>query len=175
MTVYMTKVWGFDVPCGPLQFSISGFRDSAADRLQPGDLVVLVGTKTERTQLADRGRVLGLVEPSTERVRSLDFEFNYDPNDYDEHGAYRWPFALLNRRAWQIVGPPVMLAQISQRQFQMDSALGIVPLDAEEATAVLNLPRNGDIHYFPGPLLYWSEPLRRDGLRRDAIPVGPGC
>jgi hypothetical protein len=24
---------------------------------------------------------------------------------------------------------------------------------------------NGDIHYFPGPLLYWSEPLRRDCLR----------
>ena len=27
MTIYMTKVWGFDVPCGPLQFSTNGWRD----------------------------------------------------------------------------------------------------------------------------------------------------
>lgn len=23
MTMYMTKTWGFSVPCGPLQFSLS--------------------------------------------------------------------------------------------------------------------------------------------------------
>ena len=139
--VYLTKVWGFGEPVGPLQFSIPGFRDSARERLQPGDLVVLVGTKGKPTKVEDQGRLLGLMEPSTEPVRSLHFDLKPLPEDYNEDGTYKWPYALLNRRAWWITGTPVLLNDISDRGFQMDSALGIVPLTPDEAEAVLALPR----------------------------------
>jgi hypothetical protein len=55
MTIYMTKVWRFDEPVGPLQFSTPGWRDRVRADLKPGDLVVLVGTKTENTDENERG------------------------------------------------------------------------------------------------------------------------
>ena len=141
MTIYMTKVWGFGVPVGPLQFSLNGHRNSARDRLRPGDLVLLVGTQREPTPEEMRGRALGLMEPSREPVRSLDFDLKPDLEDWNEDGSYKWPYALLNRRAWRITGPRVLLKDISNRRFAMDAALGIVPLTPEEEAAVLALPR----------------------------------
>ncbi len=43
--IFITKVWGFSPPVGPLQFSSDGWRRNAREVLKPGDLVVLVGTK----------------------------------------------------------------------------------------------------------------------------------
>jgi hypothetical protein len=74
MTIYMTKVWGFGIPCGPLQFRTSGWRDAARDILKAGDLVAVVGTKGEQTDRDAQGRVLGMIEPTTEVVSSLDFD-----------------------------------------------------------------------------------------------------
>jgi hypothetical protein len=139
--MYMTKVWGFGMPVGPLQFSLNGHRINAREKLKPGDLVLLVGTQSEPTPVELRGRVLGLMEPSREPVASLDFDLKPDPEDWNENNEYKWPYALLNRRAWQIVGPPVLLKDVSSRQFQMDAALGIVLLTSEEEQAVLALPR----------------------------------
>jgi hypothetical protein len=99
--MYMTKVWGFSAPVGPLQFSTQGWRDNARADLKPGDLVVLVGTKGHPTDLSDQGRVLGMMEPTTEVVMSLDFEMHPRPTDFDDEGQYRWPYGLLNRRAWK--------------------------------------------------------------------------
>jgi hypothetical protein len=80
MTVYFTKVWSFDVPVGPLQFSTRGWRDRARQMLKGGDLVALVGTKGEPTADTDRGRLLGIMEPTTELVRSLDFDLSIPSN-----------------------------------------------------------------------------------------------
>src|SRR5690348_5207000 len=99
MTVFLTKVWGFGEPVGPLQFSSPTWRDKAGARLEPGDLVVLVGTKDEPTSGEERGRLLGLMEPTSEPVRSLDFQLARKAHDYDEDGRYRWPYGLLNKRA----------------------------------------------------------------------------
>jgi hypothetical protein len=140
MTVYMTKVWGFGVPCGPLQFSTNGWRDRAREVLQPGDLVVLVGTKSEETAPRSQGRLLGMMEPTSEVARSLDFQLQKRAVDYDDEGNYRWPYALLNRRAWKFLNPP-LLEEISSRPFAMDSALGIVPLTATEAGHIERLPK----------------------------------
>src|SRR5256885_103412 len=101
MTVYMTKVWGFGVPCGPLQFSTAGWREKARRLLNPGDLVVLVGTKGRQTDSQFQGRALGIMEPTTEVVSSLDFDLQERPIDYDSEGNYRWPYGFLNRRAWE--------------------------------------------------------------------------
>ena len=52
---FMTKVWDFGAPVGPLQFSSEGWRRNAREVLRPGDIVVLVGTKGEETAEDDRG------------------------------------------------------------------------------------------------------------------------
>jgi hypothetical protein len=140
LTVYMTKVWGFDDPCGPLQFSASGWRDKARDVLRPGDLVVLVGTMGTETPKTERGLLLGIMEPTTEVVSSLDFPIRIEAQDYDESGKYRWPFGLLIKRAWKITERKP-LGEISTRTFNMDAALGIIPLTAEEAVKVMRLAR----------------------------------
>jgi hypothetical protein len=140
MALYLTKVWGFSVPCGPLQFSTAGWRDRARAELRQGDLVVLVGTREEPTPEEDRGRLLGMMEPTTEPVMSLDFPLTVSDTDFTESGEYKWPYGLLNRQAWRFVEPP-LLEEVSQRRFTMDSALGIVPLTDEESTRVLDLRR----------------------------------
>jgi len=139
MALYLTKVWGFDVPCGPLQFGKAGLRDEARKKLLPGDLVVLVGTKGSEPVEADRGRLLGLMEPTTEPVLSLDFPLIVLPEHFTE-GEYKWPYGLLNKRAWRIPDGP-LLKKISSRQFGMVAAAGIVPLTDEEASHVLRLRR----------------------------------
>ncbi len=141
MTVWMTKVWGFGEPVGPLQFSTEGWRRRARSQLRPGDTVLLVGTMGPETEEAERNRLLGLMEPTTEPVMALDYLKADREEDFNESGEYKWPFGLLNRAAWRFDEPRVKLADISNRSFAMDSAQGIVPLTPEEAARVLALPR----------------------------------
>jgi hypothetical protein len=140
MTTYMTKVWGFSVPSGPLQFGANGRRESARQILKPGDLVVLVGTKGAETSPEKQGRVLGMMEQTTEVVSSLDFDLQKREVDFDEEGNYRWPFGLLIRRAWKFEEPYRTFEDISPRPFGMDAASGIVALTDDEAARVLGLP-----------------------------------
>jgi T5orf172 domain len=138
---FMTKVWGFDSPVGPLQFSTEGWRRNAREVLQPGDIVVLVGTKGEPTPQDDRGRLLGIMEPTTEPVMSLDFDLPQGASDLDEQGNYKWPYGLLNLKAWRLIDRPYLSPDISQRAFAMDSAQGIVQLTPDEAARVAALRR----------------------------------
>lgn len=140
MTVYLTKVWGFGEPCGPLQFGREGWRDRAREQLAPDDLVILVGTKGEPTGEDDRGRILGMMEPTTHIVLSMDFDLPKHVHDFNEQGEYRWPYGLLIRRAWKIPARP-LLDEISNRPFGMDAASGIVRLTGDEAAKVMRLAR----------------------------------
>lgn len=139
MTVYMTKTWGFSSPSGPLQFSLQGWRNRARSLLRPGDLVVIVGTMGDETAPDERGKILGLMEPTTTVVSSLDFDLARGPRDFDEHGNYRWPFGLELYRAWRFAEPRHALSEFSKRRFSMDSAQGIVPLLPDEAEIILQL------------------------------------
>jgi hypothetical protein len=141
MTVFMTKVWGFGEPAAPLQFSGVGWRERAKTMLKPGDLVVLVGTQGAETQNHERNMILGMMEPTHQAVSALDFLRPDRPEDFDENGNYRWPYGLLNLRAWRFDEPRRSLKSISDRQFNMDAAQGIVPLLDDEAEQVLKLPR----------------------------------
>jgi hypothetical protein len=141
MTVYMTKTWGFGTPSGPLQFNQAGWRDRARNMLRPGDLVVIVGTMTDDTDPDERGKILGLMEPTAEIVSSLDYALSHKPRHFDETGNYRWPFGLELRNAWRFVEPRTLLNDISTRRFSMDSVKGIVPLLPDEVESVLALPR----------------------------------
>lgn len=134
MTFYLTKVWGFETPVGPLQFSSQGWRKNALEKLLPRDLVVLVGTNGEQTPPELRGRLLGIMEPTPEPVMALDFNVQKSPADF-VNGDYKWPFGLMNIRAWSLPERP-LLSELSSRSFAMHSALGIVPLTEDEANHV---------------------------------------
>lgn len=140
VTLFITKVWGFGDPAGPLQFASEGWRQNALGKLKDGDRVVLVGTQGSETDSDERGRLLGIMEPTSHPVRSLDFDLRQAPADFDEAGNYKWPLGLHNRRAWLLLDRP-RLSDISGRAFHMDSAQGIVALDPEEARTVDGLAR----------------------------------
>ena len=137
MRLFLTKAWGWSVPVGPLQFSTSGWRERALTMIEPGDRVVLVGTKGDRTPDNMKGRFLGAMEPAKDRVRSLDFAVPRLEGDYKD-GKYKWPYGLNNSRAWSFPSRP-LLSDLIARSFNMDSAQGIVLLTNEESERIMEL------------------------------------
>ena len=138
MTMFMTKVWGFHGPSTPLQFSTEGWRANAREMLEraPSAVVLLVATKGPQVDDRDKGRLLGIMEPTLEPVMSLDFDMQTRPQDFDESGNYKWPYGLFNRRAWRLLDRP-SLDEISDRDFHMDSAFsGLVEMTPEEEAKV---------------------------------------
>lgn len=138
MTLFMKKTWGFSEPCGPLQFSKRGSRENARRDLQPGDRVVIVGTETDDTDPEERGMILGMMEPTTTPVMSLDFSVRRRRQDYNKDGEYKWPFALALHRAWR-ASPKVRFKEITERNYTMDGVGGIVALTAGESSQVERL------------------------------------
>lgn len=141
MAMYLKYGYGFSVPAGPLQFGKEGWRANARRKLRDGDLVLIVGTKAEETEIeSERGKLLGLMEPTVLPILSQDYDLETSPHDFDENGRYKWPFGLINRRAWKVLEPRPLLGRISQRRFGTDAAAGIVSLTEPETAAVLRLP-----------------------------------
>ncbi|CAA6605817.1 conserved hypothetical protein [Rhodospirillaceae bacterium LM-1] len=169
MMIYMTKVWGFGEPVGPLQFSMEGWRERARQMLKPGDLVVLVGTKNFPTDEQEQGKLLGIMEPTTEPVLSMDFDLKRSQKDLDENGNYKWPYGLLNRCAWLLLERP-LLEEISGRQFSMDAALGLVPLTEQEAAKVMGL-RKKEIRLLSPTVRTQARLDGLDAARRRASPA----
>jgi hypothetical protein len=137
----MKKTWGFSAPSGPLVFSLRGWRDRARDKIRAGDLVVIVGTLDEPTDENDRGKLLGLMEPTKTPVGSLDYDLAPRPHDFDEEGNYRWPHGLELSNAWRFLEPRKLLSEISSKSFGREGALGLVALTPPEEARVLALPR----------------------------------
>ena len=61
--MYVSKVWGFDVPCGPMVFETRVWRDRAVGMLNDGNRVVLVGTVGKDTPEPDKSRLQGATAP----------------------------------------------------------------------------------------------------------------
>lgn len=97
--VFLTKVWGFRPEEYPaIGFNTEGARLKFLRESEPGDWVVLAGTRASPTQPNDRGRLLGKVQLGPEKIdveeilRSVGTEI---PGDhYNEDDKYRWPFGL---------------------------------------------------------------------------------
>jgi len=89
--------------------------------------------------------------------------------DFDDEHNYRWPYGLLNRRAWEFSEPRPLFEEISSREFGMDAASGIVPLTEQEAKRIELLPKR-EI-----PLLMPVRALARvegeDAARRRGAPL----
>ena len=109
-----------------------------------GDLVVIVGTFGENTPEDERGKILGLMEPSTVVVSSLDYfdlsavRASISTNTEITVGRLalsRSPRGVLPSREPLWVTSP-------SRQFQYLFAQGIVPLLPQEEEAILHLPRH---------------------------------
>jgi hypothetical protein len=82
------------------------------------------------------------MEPTTQPTFWQDFDLATRSEHFDEDGEYRWPYGLLNRAAWRILGVDRRpLEEISSREFYMDAALGIVPLTETEAASAMALAR----------------------------------
>lgn len=124
MTVFMTKTWGFESPSGPIQFSQRGWRNRARGLLWLGDLVVIVGTMGDESHSEERGMILGLMEPTTTIVSSLEYDLARRRRDFDGTGNYRWPFVLELLRAWRFLEPRNALSAISARRFSLDPVQG---------------------------------------------------
>ncbi len=118
----------------PSQFNTNGWRKSARGKLSPGDRVVLVGTMGEQTPDDMKGRLLGVMELSKKRVACLDFAVRRLPGDFVD-GKYKWPTGLMNLRTQSLPQRPE-LREVSDRNFSMDSALGIVSINDEKAARV---------------------------------------
>lgn len=176
--MFITKVWGFDNPCGPLVFNSPGWRENAAEQLRPGDRVILVGTMGQETAPENRNRIMGMMEPSTEPVAAIDFIVPDQTNRrfFRDDGGYRWPFGLLNFRAWEFE-PGLFLADAAPRdgnQFGSAAAAGIVQLTPEEENRVLSHP------HFEVPLLASLRTNSRlfgddEARRRNAPPPAEGA
>lgn len=131
---FVTKVWGFGEPSGPLPFNSNGNRARAVRLLSPGDRVLLVTTKTEQVDEDLQGMVVAAVEPTTVEVSSFDFDIQTRPRDINARGEYKWPYGLMLKRAWA-VDPPVPFSEVSSRTFSMAAVTSIVPLDRPDEVA----------------------------------------
>ena len=143
MAMFLTKVWRWQEPVGPLVFNTQGARETAEKNLaaNPDALVVLAATKTKGADDDDKGRLLGLLKPTLNRVRSVDFDLNVRAEDFDEGGHYRWPYGLHLEAAWRIPAEfAPLLAEIAERRFSMAAATGIVELTPSEEAKVRALP-----------------------------------
>jgi hypothetical protein len=89
----------------------------------------------EPTDPDERGRLLGIMEPTAEPVMSLDFAHIHRARDLDKQGNHKWPYGLLNSRAWTLLERP-RVEQVSKRKFAMDAVSGIVALNDEETDII---------------------------------------
>jgi hypothetical protein len=80
------------------------------------------------------------MQPTKEPVLALDFPIETFPHDFNEVGEYKWPYGLINCRAWTLLDHP-LLQEVSSRQFNIDAAAGIVRLNSDEADRVLKIAR----------------------------------
>lgn len=164
-------------------FNSKGWRDNSAQRLNSGDRVVLVGTWGDDTAPADQNRVLGMMEPSNTPVSTADFPLSPLTNarHYKPDGSYRWPFGLLNYRAWEFEDGLFLdaVAPRSGNPFGSAAAAGIVPLNEDEARKILAHPHHEVAllkSFASDKKLYGASEARRrgaptpaDGVRRSAM------
>lgn len=142
MQIFAKRFWGFRPDTWPvIAFGKEGNRDALVSQSQPGDLMLFIGTLTEDTQPADRGRLLGLAEIGRTPVDTADVLdlTTLEPSAFDDTGKLRWPKALPMLRARRFVNPP-LLTDVLQEQLSYDATVRGVLLDEADTQAVLALP-----------------------------------
>lgn len=144
--VFATKVWGW----GPerwavLGFSRQGVRDSVSRQIQPGDLILFIGTSGDETLDEDKGRLLGLAEIDHRPVATEEL---VDPELWREMvaangGTPKWPWGLPYVRAWSLDERPLermFLPRLPPMAIHLASNIEL--LEPDEAEKVLALSKH---------------------------------
>ena len=145
MTMYVTKVWGLASEDWPvITFSRQGVRNRLQSLWQPGDTMLLVGTKTKETQPEDRGKILGYLKFTAIPVRTKDV---VHPEVLAKHGD-KWPYALLCTELWTLNNPPIFkeyLSEVDAKNPGMMLASNFAALKEDEEASILLLPAKHEI------------------------------
>jgi hypothetical protein len=142
MQIFAKRFWGFDPERWPIiAFRLEGNRDSLVRESRPGDRVLFIGTNTEDTDPAERGRLLGCAEIGRTAIDSVDVLDvpSLKASAFDERGALRWPKALPMLRAWRFLLPP-LVTDVLHDQLSYEATVRAVLLDADDTAAVLAIP-----------------------------------
>lgn len=142
MKIFAKRDWDFDPTEWPvISFRNAGDRDNLLRAVEVGDQIVTIGTLTEQTPNAKRGRLLGIAEivrtaVNTESV--VRFEVS-DTRLFDEEGRFRWPHSILITKARRF-NPQPFLQEVLEDQLRRDATVRAVQLSEKDAAAVLSLP-----------------------------------
>lgn len=143
--IWVTGMWGFTPEThGYIGFTKEGARTHYIRESEPGDLMMIVGQRSEYTEKRDVGRVLGLVELDPTPVLDTD---KMSQESYREKVARgwkdRWTHAMPIIRAWRI-GREVKAKHIAPVTCAANNARAIggnaLLLRPEEVAKTLSLP-----------------------------------
>lgn len=141
MQLFVRRYWGFTPETWPLiSFGLEGNRDALSRDARPGDRVVIVGTFTEETAPAERGRLLGMAEIGRKAVDTADVLdlSKLGPEHFDTDGQIKWPKSLPMVRAWRFPDRP-LLTDVLRKQLPYGPTVRAVLLDEADTKAVLQL------------------------------------
>lgn len=138
--IYGTRFWGFDPETEPFcGFTHMGTRDKLIRIGKDGDLILVLGTKTNKTAKDDQGRLLGLLEFQRNAFYSRDLltdETRKKRELFDTDGVFKWPYAVPVIRAWRFLDKPI-INKVIGRQLTMAAITDVDTLSQEEVKAVL--------------------------------------
>lgn len=144
MRLFATRVWGNPVG-GQIPMATFGSEGHMARLLSisnPGDRLVFVGTRTERTALELQGRILSMAEFGRLRLRTLDYfsEDQLDPRDFDVRGNFKFPHGVPIVRGW-VFDPQPLLNETIQQKLTMLATPGVEELtNPDDIAALMALP-----------------------------------
>lgn len=97
--LFLTKTWGFGPETHPvLGFSTEAGRTNFIAHGGPSDWVVIAGTRGAPTALEEQGRLLGMCRLGRQLLNATSvleaIGTHISDQERDEHGDYRWPWAL---------------------------------------------------------------------------------
>ena len=144
--VWITQFWGFNPEIdGYLGFTREGDRTAFLRELQPGDLVMVYGTMSDKADPADRGRVMGFLEVERRTIRDVERMAPEGASWKVRNGMTdRWTFAVPVVRAWRTIEKPLakLIAPTTLgpgANFRLIAGRGVF-LHPEEALAALSIP-----------------------------------
>lgn len=158
MAIFASLTHGLDLPLwGAFGFSIESVRNSLQNDLNPGDLVLAIGTSGEPTPRELQGKLLGLLKLARQQVVTGDY---VEPGHWSAHlagngGLPRWPYGMPIIEAEMFDEPlPIkndVLPRIKDLGLHMKLATNYERLTPEEEAAVLALPKTPAQEIFRAP------------------------
>lgn len=144
MRLFATRVWGNPVG-GNIPMATFGSEGHMVRLLaisNPGDRLVFIGTKTERTSPELQGRILSMAEFGRLRLRTLDYfsKDELDPRDFDARGNFKFPHGVPIVRGWAFDPQPFVNDVLKQR-LTMLATPGVEELiDSDDIAKIMGLP-----------------------------------